>query len=135
MEELRIIFIDTMLLFLSCIVEIFSYLKNKFKGIILPKKNIIETKKILEETNNYPGIGYTCGTFNLINPKEIDKETILRARLSKFDQYTNSENQRIAKQNKIKEIIQNKYKKQQLHEQKYCLYDKKNEQILKDWIN
>nr|AEX62551.1 hypothetical protein mv_L346 [Moumouvirus Monve] len=103
MERLRIIFIDSILLFLSCIVEIISYLKNKFKGIILPKKNIIEAKKILEERNNYPGTGYICGSVNISSINEIDKERILQARLSKFSQNANSSN--LEKQKKLGNLL------------------------------
>ncbi|AGF85127.1 hypothetical protein QJ854_gp655 [Moumouvirus goulette] len=134
MDKLRIIFTDTILLFLSCIVEIINYLKNKFKGILLPKKNIIKTK-ITKEINNYPGTGYSCGSVNLLDTNEINKEVILKARLSKFDQNITPKNQNTEKQKRIREIINDKYKKKQFYEQKYCMSDKKNEQILKDWIN
>ncbi|AVL94988.1 hypothetical protein ma602 [Moumouvirus australiensis] len=133
MEKIKIIFTDTILLFLSCIVEIFSYFKGIFKSnnkITLNKNTTIVP--IPEKINNYPGTGYTCGSINTSN-SELDKNAILKARLSKFE--NNSSSQNFEKQKNIRQIINNKYKKEKLLEQKYILSDKKNEQILRDWIN
>ncbi|QGR54121.1 hypothetical protein [Moumouvirus maliensis] len=133
MEKIKIIFTDTILLFLSCIVEIFSYFKRIFKlnNKITLNKNATNIQ-MSEEINNYPGTGYICGSTNTSN-SELDKDAILKARLSKFE--NNPSNQNFEKQKNIRQIINNKYKKEKLREQKYILSDKKNEQILRDWIN
>ncbi|ANB50783.1 hypothetical protein [Powai lake megavirus] len=110
METIKLIFTDTMYIFLTCINSIISFVLNGSKYLLnKPELNSIIKPKMI---NN--------------NLSDIERQNIANIRLAKFNQLTG-----------VNRVIQEKNKKKSLFESKYLEMqkDRKNQQLIHDWMN
>ncbi|AVG47519.1 hypothetical protein [Acanthamoeba polyphaga mimivirus] len=117
METIKLIFTDTMYIFLTCINSIISFVLDSSKHLLDSSKHLL----------NKPELNL------IIKPKtvnnnlsDIERQNIANIRLAKFNQLTG-----------INRVIQEKNKKKSLFESKYLEIqkDRHNQQLIRDWIN
>ncbi|AZL89177.1 hypothetical protein QKC54_gp0660 [Megavirus baoshan] len=130
METIKIIFTDTMYIFLTCINSIISFIFDNSKHLFKkPELNSIIRPKIMNSNlsdNSSDNLSDNSSDNSSDNLSNIERQNIANIRLAKFNQPTG-----------INRIIQEKNKKKSLFESKFLEMqkDRHNQQLIRDWMN